>query len=447
MAVLLIKDVRVVDPASDLDAASDVLVANGCIHDVAENIQPGRAVRVLGRAGKPQSLSLIDGGGLWLCPGLVDVHVHLREPGFTEKETIRTGTAAAAAGGYTTVVCEPNTDPPTDSVAAVRWLAGRCRDEALVNVYVKAAMTVGRLGRKPVDVAALSEEEMVVALSDDGDPVVDLGVVEQVFYAAAEHAMLLSPHCEDSPAALERIAAGADPGFEPREDYTNETNYVERDLAVAARCGARVHFSHVSLPRTVETIARFSEGHTGEAAATLETTPHYLFLCRDDYADGDVPKVNPPLRSASDRDALLEALLAGRIDAIASDHAPHTATDKAGGASGLIGLETTLGLVLTHLVHTGKVEPADAAFLLSTNPARIYGLPGGTLAAGAAADMVLIDPDMEWTVAPEQLHSKSANTPFAGWDLRGKAVATYCGGEEVYADDTFERRRMSQSVT
>jgi dihydroorotase len=442
VGVILIKDIRVVDPSAGLDARSDVLVASGLIARIGDDIPPGRAVRAMARSGRPQSLTLIDGEGLWLWPGLVDAHVHLREPGFAEKETVRTGSLAAAAGGYTSVVCEPNTEPPIDSVDSVRRLAEKCGAEAVVNVYFKAAMTEGRRGRSPSDVAALAREERVVALSDDGDPVVDPSVAAAVCRAAAEADVLLSPHCEDSPSALRQIAAGVNPGFEPDEPYTNEANYVKRDLGLAADHGCRIHFSHVSLARSVEVIERSRADTADGIDATFETTPHYVLLCADDFGPDDRPTVNPPLRSEADRSELVSALLRGAVDAVASDHAPHTARDKAEGASGLIGLETTLGLILTHFVADGRLSPSDAVRLLSWNPARIFRLPAGTLRRGSAADMVLIDPEAEWTVDAEQFRSKSRNTPFNGQNMKGRAVATFVGGEEVHVDPSFHQRKQ-----
>jgi len=440
VAVTLIKQARVVDPEAGLDAVCDVLVADGQVCQIADNIEPDSDLDAKRRDASPPGLTVIDGKGLWLWPGLVDVHVHLREPGFSEKETVRTGTMAAAAGGYTTVVCEPNTEPALDSVAALQQLVDKCRTEAIVNVYFKAAMTMSRLGARPVDMQALAQMERVVALSDDGDPVIDPEVEESIFEDAARARLLLSPHCEDSPQALHQIAAGIRPGFQPGEPYTNETRYIERDLRLATECGCRIHFSHVSLASSVRAIQRGREFAPNRDAITFETTPHYLLLSADDFGE-DAPKVNPPLRSAADRDVLNQALLDGTVDVIASDHAPHTVQDKEAGASGLIGLETTLALMLTHFVAQDRLSPSDAVRLMSVRPARIFGLPAGTLRPGSAADIVLLDPEREWTVEPEHFRSKARNTPFAGMRLRGKVVATFVGGEERYADATLAERK------
>jgi dihydroorotase len=441
MAETLLRNARLTDPVAALDGVRDVLFAGGRVVHVADRISRAEALAVIGA--QEAELTVVDADGLWLWPGLVDVHVHFREPGFTRKETLRTGSQAAAAGGYTTVVCEPNTEPPLDSVALARALAEQADRDAVVNVCFKAAMTKGRRGREPVDMAALRKERRVVAFSDDGDPVVDLAVMEEVCRVAAGCGALLTPHCEDSPRALEEMKRGLDPGFRPAEDYRNESNYVERDLDLSSKCGCRIHFSHVSLARSVDAIMRFRSRSGAACTASFEVTPHHLLLCREDFAAGAVPTVNPPLRSSEDREALQQALVAGSADVVASDHAPHTREDKAAGASGLVGLETTLGLVLTHFVAEGRLTPSDAVQLLSLSPARLFRLPAGTLRPGAPADAVLIDPELEWTVRAEEFRSKSRNTAFEGRRLRGRAVATYVAGREVFAAPGFEDRKAT----
>ena len=416
MSSLLIRRARVVDPAQGLDAQRDVLVADGLVAAIEPEI------------GADDATTVIDAEGLWLWPGLVDAHVHFREPGFTEKETVRTGSLAAAAGGYTSVICEPNTDPPIDTPEAARALMAAVQRDAVVRVYCKAAMTVGRMGLEPTDASALAAVAGVVALSDDGDPVVDPDVMEQACRAAAGAHIVVSPHCEDSPRAIELMESGADPGFEPLGPFANEVRYVERDLELARRAGCRIHVSHVSLAESLEALLRRKS-----LRVSFEVAPHHLLLSADDYSADAVPEVCPPLRPDADRASLCEALAAGRADAVASDHAPHTIADKEAGASGLIGLETTLGLMLTHFVHEGRLSPGDAVRVMGVNPARIFGLPAGALAAGLPADMVLIDPQMEWTVDPEDFRSKSRNCPYAGQRLRGRAVATYVAGEQVFA--------------
>ena len=426
----LIRRVHVMDPSTGQCGVRDVLVAEGRIARVAERIPSEEAPRT----------AAVECEGLWLWPGLVDAHVHFREPGFAHKETIASGSAAALRGGYTAVVCEPNTMPPIDTPELVRSLARKARRDGAIRVYFKAAMTTGREGTRPSDIEAMAREPSVVALSDDGDPVTRLDVMERVCRDAARIGLLLTPHCEDSPRALRDYQAGARPGFEPGEPYTNEARYVERDLALARRWGCRVHFSHVSLAESVELIRRFRAQEDGGALVTYEVTPHHLLLSAADYPAGQAPKVCPPLRSPTDRDALQEALTSGQADAVASDHAPHLAHEKAAGASGLIGLETSLGLVLTEFVHTGRLDPLDAARAMSTRPAQVLGLPAGSLATGRAADMVFIDPEERWRVRADDLASLSRNTPYDGRGLWGRAVGVMVGGRVAFARESFRSR-------
>ena len=425
---IVITGARLTDPSVGIDDVRDVALTGGKVSEVAPRIEPA-----------PGSV-VIDASGLWLWPGLVDVHVHFREPGYTRKETLRTGSLSAAAGGYTSVVCEPNTDPAIDCPEMARRVVGKARTDAVVNVYVKAAITGGRRGRDLTDLPGLADKDGVVAFSDDGDPLVSRELMQEACRAVSAFDGLLSPHCEDSPRARELYAAGEDPGFEPGSSHWNESSYIERDLSIAGENGCRIHFSHVSLARSVELIEDFRRAHDGNGRVTFEVTPHHFVLSRDAFSAGELPKVNPPLRSEQDRTALVEALTSGVVDVIASDHAPHTQEDVAEGASGLIGLETTLGVVLTRFVHTGALSRLRAVELMSTMPARIFGLPAGTLEPGSAADLVLIDPRREWTVDPEQFRSKSRNAAFPGWDLRGKAAATYRAGNQVYSEPDFSDR-------
>ena len=428
---LLIRGARVIDPAGGIDEVCDVLVIEGRVAGVGAGMGPH---------GRGSAVQVIDATGLWLWPGLVDIHVHFREPGFTHKESIASGCEAALRGGYTSVVCEPNTDPPLDSAELAEDLHERAEAASPVHVYFKAAMTRGRAGREAGDFESLAACPNVVALSDDGDPVTDAALMEEICRRAAAAGLPLSPHCEDSRRALEDYGAGAQPGFEVGPPYSNEANYVARDLALAARTGCRVHFSHVSLARSVELIEQYRAGGRSAADVTFEVTPHHLLLCKSDYAPGAAPSVCPPLRAAEDRDALRECLARGAPDAVASDHAPHTREDTERGATGLIGLETTLGLMLTHFVHTGALSPLEAAGLLSTRPARVLRLPAGSLAVGQPADMVFIDPDEEWTVRADEFASLSRNTPYEGWPLRGRAVAVAVGGNVVFRRPSCEGR-------
>jgi dihydroorotase len=414
--VMLIRGARLCDPAAGVDAPCDLLAVDGVIVQVAPQIAPD-----------PDAI-IVDAAGLWLWPGLVDAHVHLREPGFMQKECFATGGAAAAAGGFTTIVCEPNTDPPFDTPERVRTWSTKAAGDSPVRILFKAAMTKGRAGREPVDVAALAAMPEVVALSDDGDPVVDPEVAGEVMRLAAQAGIVVSPHCEDSRASLAAIGAGADPGFAPGAPFTNEARWIRRDAELALRHGCAIHFSHVSLAESAAFIQRTIAEHP-EASITWELAPHHFLLAAEDYADGDAPLVCPPIRTAADRSALREALRTDAHVSIADDHAPHTAADKAAGAHGLIGMETTLSLVLTHLVHPGEITPARAIELLSIRPARTFGITGGTLAPGSPADMILIDPEQKWTVRPEEFRSRARNCPWAGQTLHGRVKATFLNGK------------------
>lgn len=438
---VLIRQAWLVDPSASIDGERDLLVVSGRVARVGTQLSVQEIARTV------PGLEVIEGKGLWLWPGLVDVHVHLREPGQPQKETIASGCRAAAAGGYTTVVCEPNTRPPLDSLDVIRQLAEKIKADACVNVYCKAALTLRQQGEEPTDVVKLAEHPLVVALSDDGNPIVSRKMMERLCRDAAEHGLLISPHCEDSPQALRQYEQGVEAGFEAQGAYTNECNYIERDLAIARACGCKVHFSHVSRARSVELIhAARARGGDAERI-TYEVTPHHLLLSGEDYGPGEAPRVNPPLRNRADREALQRALAPGGVDVIASDHAPHTAADKAAGAMGLIGMETTLGLVLTHFVHAGVIDRLRAAELLSTAPAQIFRLPGGSLREGEPADMVLIDPGAEWTVEPGRFESLSRNTPYAGWQLRGRALATFVAGRRVHEGPGFCDRTRSAKGT
>ncbi|MHC4276666.1 MAG: dihydroorotase [Planctomycetota bacterium] len=434
---ILIKNGRVIDPATNLDEVLDVLVSNGRITDISPGIEAHKDMEV------------IDAPGCIVTPGLIDCHVHLRESGAeTEaeaeersdargggraKETVRSGTRAAAKGGFTTVICEPNTSPPIDSCERVEGLQRRIADSGLINVYAKAAMTLDMRGEEVTDIKRLSGHPTVKALSEDGNPVVDELLMDEICRLAAENGLLLSCHSEDSSFSLYKSKEGAKLGFSPGQDFHNEANFIARDMALAEARNAPIHISHVSLRESLELIRRAkTRGHT---PVTCEATPHHLLLDSDFRCpDGSHAIVNPPLRDKDDGEALRAALKEGLIDAIASDHAPHREEDKKAGAPGFIGLETTLGLVLTRLVQPGIISLMDAIRMMSTAPSAIFRLGSGSLRKGAPADVCIIDTGREWTVDVGDLESLSKNSPFEGWRLRGRAVAIIVGGRIVMKD-------------
>jgi len=419
---LLIRGGRVVDPLLGLDGSFDILIEEGCISGVAPGIEK-------------EGVPILEAQGKVVVPGLIDMHVHLRDFSEAHKETIATGTMAAALGGFTTVICEPNTDPPMDNCRVLkRWFRMAKRD-GCVNLYTKVCITKGRRGERLTRLKALFRRPWVVAATDDGDPVVRDKVMERAFLKAREYELLLTPHCEESPATIQAFKRN-NPLFPlPKEiaRYRREPYYVARELELAERVNRRVHISHVSMEASLD-LVRKAKGRGLQA--TCEATPHHLTLSEEEAARcGTDAKVNPPLRKKEDVEALRQGLRDGTVDVIASDHAPHTPEEKARGWDqaplGVIGLETTLGVVLTALVHPGVITLSEAIERMSTNPARILGLPGGSLAVGTPADITIIDMDKEWVVDPQSFCSKGRNTPFKDWQLKGKAYATIVGGKVV----------------
>ncbi len=417
---ILLKNGRIVDPLNDVDTVSDVLIIDGTIKSLSKNIKP-----------ESEDIEVIDVSGMIVVPGLIDCHVHLREPGYEAKETIETGSRAAAKGGFTTIMCEPNTNPPIDNVEQVETLMKKVNEKGLVNVYTKACITKGSKGKTLTDMERLGSHSGVVAFSDDGNPVLKKDLMEKALRAAAQKHKPLSPHCEDSASLSVKDISGAELGFSPGEIFENEANYILRDIGSATSTGCQVHFSHVSLKESVEHI-RKGKSRTN---ITCEVTPHHLLLDRD-YRDGngERPEVNPPLRSKDDVQSIWKGLSEGVIDVIASDHAPHTSDDKKAGAPGVIGLETTLGLVITKLVNPGIISLKDAILKMSTNPAKIFKVLGGSLLPGTPADVTIIDMNKEWRVDVNNFESKSRNCPFDGWKLKGQAVITIVAGRIVMRD-------------
>jgi dihydroorotase len=412
----------VIDPLLDLDDYLDILIEQGLISRIAPRIDK-------------EGVFLLEAQGKVVAPGLIDMHCHLRDFNEAEKEAIATGTKAAALGGFTTVVCEPNTDPPMDNVETLqRWIK-LAKQDGCVNLYTKVCITKGRKGEQLTNLKALVCKPWVVAATDDGNPVVKDEVMARAFVKAREHELLLTPHCEESAATI-RAFQQANPLI-PLPDaivlYKREPYYVARDLMLAEKANWRVHICHVSMAKSLDLIRK---ARAGGVAVTCEATPHHLTLTEKDASKcGPDAKTNPPLRQKEDVEALRQGLRDGTVDVIASDHAPHTPEEKARGwdeaPMGAIGLETALGVVLTALVHPGIITLPAAIERMSSNPARILGIPGGSLAVGKPADITIIDLDKKWVVDPPSFASKGRNTPFAGWRLRGKAYATIVRGEVV----------------
>lgn len=375
-------------------------------------IKDGRFV-----AKAPVGADVIDAAGLCAAPGLVDMHVHLREPGQTHKEDIATGTMAAAAGGVTTVLAMPNTTPATDCAEVVTYVRTR---PASVKVEACGAVTVGLAGKEAADYAAMKKAG-AIALSDDGKPVQNAAVMKNAMLEAAKLEMLVCDHCEELTL--------------PGADSASESILVARDIALAEETGCRIHICHVSAKDTVRIIR---DAKAAGVPVTAETAPHYFTLTRDDVKGSTNAKMNPPLRSATDRAAIIEGLKDGTLDVIITDHAPHAAEEKAlsfeKAPNGIVGLETSLALGITELVEKGILTLPELIEKMSRTPARLLGLPRGTLEVGAEADLVLFNAAEEWTVDPEKLHSKSKNTPYAGRKVRGRVKYTIVNGEVVYVD-------------
>ena len=414
-----IRGARVIDPSQGLDQIGDLLLREGKIAQV-------------GQVEAADADLVIDGEGLVAAPGLVDMHVHLRDPGLTYKEDVLSGCRAAAAGGVTSLLAMPNTKPPMDDPALVRDLLARAQ-EADATVYTAACVTKGMQGKELADLAALKEAG-AIAISDDGVPVGSSRCLLEALRLAPQLGLVFTAHCEDLDlAAGGKIHDGAvarELGV-PGIPAAAEDCGTAREIAAAASIGAPVHICHVS---TKGSVALIRDAKRRGVQVTAETCPHYLLLTEEALRRKDADyRMNPPLREEADRLALLEGLADGTIDAISTDHAPHSPEEKAdfaGAPNGSIGMETSLSAALTAL--EGRLTLSQVIEKMSTAPARILGIPAGTLQVGAAADVVLFHPEEGWTVDPEKLHGKSKNTPFKGMTLQGRVKLTFSRGRLVY---------------
>lgn len=429
MSSFLIKGGRVVDPASGLDEVTDVLVEGGVVAAVGGSTK--------GSAGADE----IDATGLVVAPGLVDLHTHLREPGREDEETIATASAAAAAGGYTAICAMPNTDPVADSAAVVEQVWALGREVGLVQVVPAGALSKGLQGEKMADIGEMARSLAKVRMfTDDGKGVQNALFARRTMEYLAAFDAVYAEHCEDEALAHggqmhegDRSVALGLRGI-PAEA---EELMAARDIALARLTGCRLHLLHISTAGTVELVRRAkAEG----LRVTAEATPHHFTLDDSEIESYDPNfKVNPPLRATTDRDAIVAGLVDGTIDAIATDHAPHSLEEKemefTFAPPGMLGLETALALTLTELVRPGTLTLSRAIELLSSAPARILGLDAhGTLAVGSAANVVLFDPEQAWTVDPEALHSKTRNTPYAGRRLTGRVRHVLYGGRRTVQD-------------
>ncbi len=425
--MLLIRGGRVIDPANRRDEPACLLIERGTIREVL----PGKE-DISGFDGK-----VIDASGMWVVPGLIDMHVHLRDPGYEWKEDIRSGTKSAAAGGFTSVVCMANTMPVNDHPEVTRYIREKADREGSANVFPVAAATRGLNGEEMTDFAELAEAG-AVAFSDDGKPVRNPLVVRRILEYARGFGFLFLEHAEDPD-----LAAGgaANEGWTslrlgiPGIPSAAEEIPIARDILLARQTGGRVHIQHISTKMGVDLLRMAKRAGL---AVTGETAPHYFTLTDAALEGYDTnAKMNPPLRGEEDRMAVLEGIVDGTIDVIATDHAPHDEYSKRcefiAAANGIIGLETALPLSLA-LLGGGKITPSRLVELLSVSPSRILGLRGkGSLGRGADADVTLIDPDAEWEFRDSDIRSKSRNSPFLGWKLRGRAALVLRAGRSTHS--------------
>lgn len=419
MEKYLIKNGRVIDPLNNVDAVLDVLISDGKIERVGQHLA--------------DKAEIVNAEGMIVAPGLVDMHTHLREPGREDEETVLTGTLAAVKGGFTSVSCMPNTEPPLDNPAIIKSLKDIIKRDARTNVFIIGSITEGRSGKRATDFHKMKKSG-AVAVSDDGSSVDDELVMSGALEQSKEEGLLIIAHCEDCKISGKGVM---NHGFVATKlglkGIPSESEYerVRRDVELAKKAQARIHIAHVSTKESVDIIRRAKkEG----VKVTAETAPHYLALTEECCATYDSnTKMNPPLRSREDSDALKIGLKDGTIDVIATDHAPHTDSEKDVefdfAPFGVIGLETALSLCVMELVDKNVLSWKELIEKMSVNPSRILGIDRGGLSKGAAADIVIIDPKKEYTYNKESIVSRSKNSPFVNWTLKGMALKVFVGGK------------------
>jgi len=421
---LLIRGGRLVDPSQELDGKFDLLIEDGAVSRIDESIEAADA-------------EVRDAEGLVVTPGWIDMHIHLREPGQEYKETVRTGTLAAAAGGFTAVACMANTEPVNDNRSVTEHILKEAERSAFARVYPIGAVSKGQQGEELAEIAEMVAAG-VVAVSDDGHPVRHPALMRRVLEYTRHFDIPVIQHAQD----MELTAGGVMHEGEwstrlglPGWPGAAEDIVVGRDILLAEDSGGRYHVAHLSTGRSLDMVRR---AKAQGLRVTCEVTPHHLLLTDQLVAEtgfSSDAKMNPPLRSESDRQALIEGLIDGTVDAIASDHAPHHPDEKDVEFSlapfGIVGLETNLALCYDRLVRPGTISLSRLVELFSTGPARLLGVPGGTLSVGSPADVTLFDPEAEFTVDASAFRSKSRNTPFQGWSLKGRPVGTLVGGRAI----------------
>lgn len=420
----LIKGGRLIDPATKTDMIMDIIVKDGIVAERGENLAADGADEI------------VEATGCYVMPGLIDLHVHLREPGFEHKETIETGTKAMAKGGFTSVCPMPNTKPATDCVEVVKYIVDKAKEVSPINVLPVGAVTLGQAGKEMTDIVAMKEAG-IYAISEDGKSVMDSGIYREAMREAARLGIPVLAHCED----INLVQGGAMNAGKRAEELGMKgiSNAVEdiitaRDIMIAKETGATLHLCHCS---TKDSVRMIREAKAEGIKVTGEVCPHHFTLCEDDIKEDDSNyKMNPPVRGREDLEALIEGLHDDTFDAISTDHAPHHADEKAKGMAtapfGIVGSETAVELTMTELVHKGVITPYQMAEKMSYNPARILGIDKGNLDVGKVADITIIDPEREHVIKAEEFVSKGKNTPFEGYKSKGVVVRTIVAGKTVY---------------
>ncbi|MEN6317346.1 MAG: dihydroorotase [Syntrophaceae bacterium] len=430
---LLLTGGRIIDPSQNLDEQMDILIEYGKIAGIGENIHKSKT----NSRKSAEEITVINVSNTVVAPGLIDMHTHLREPGFEYKETIQTGSEAAAAGGFTSIACMPNTNPVNDTRSVTEYIKRKAAACNLVNIYPIACISMGSQGAAMTEFRDLKDAG-AVAFSDDGKPVTNSALMRRALEYASSLNMPIISHCEEmslsTGGSMNEGFVATELGLQGIPRIAEDIN-VARDIIIAEYTGATLHVAHVSTAGAVRLIR---DAKKRGIRVTAETAPHYFTLTDEVIRDFDTfTKVNPPLRTIDDVNAIKDGLNDGTIDAIASDHAPHARTDKElefeYAAFGITGLETSLALAL-RLVEDDTLTLNQVISMMSTNPAMILNIPKGTLKIGADADITVIDPEKVWTVDRSTFLSKGKNTPFHGWTLKGKAVLTIMGGEIKYSE-------------
>lgn len=420
----LIKNGRVIDPATNTDKVMNILVEDD---KIADRFEGDKAV---------EADEVIDANGMYVMPGFIDLHVHLREPGFTHKEDIESGSKAAAKGGFTSVCCMPNTKPATDSKEVVSYIVNKAKEVAPINVLVVGAVTKGQAGSELADIEGMKEAG-IVAISEDGKSVMNANLYREGMKEAARLGLPVLAHCEDitmvDGGVINAGAKASELGFRGISNAVEDV-IVARDILIAKETGARLHLCHCSTEDSVKMLAKAKEEGL---SVTGEVCPHHFTLCEEDIKEDDSNyKMNPPIRGKKDLEALIKGIGDDVFDAIATDHAPHHADEKAKGIEkapfGIVGSETALALTMTELVDKGVITLYQMAAKMSYNPAKILGIDKGSLEVSKVADIVIVDPNAEYEIDVNDFVSKGKNTPFNGYKVKGRVVRTICGGKTVY---------------